>query len=333
MVHRLANIDIPRRFVGTVPVWASKAGCAIFGIGLAVFLRAATDVVVPGGAAPFAFVYPCSLLVTLIGGWEAGAGTLVSAQFLAWAFVVPLVDGAHTDAQIASAALVFVTGSAVVAAGEGFRVAAARIVDERNAKLAERELLFRELQHRVTNDFAIVSSLLDLQRRRSNISETRDALEQAMSRVRSIGRIHRHLYALPQGSNVDCKQYLTDLCSGLVDAVLPAAGITLRCECEPLTLPRDRALALGLVTNELVTNAVKHAFPDERDGMILVSLLRKGEREWQLTVRDDGVGIDEIQTRRGGLGSGLITEFVKQAGGTLTYSRASGTMASLEFGP
>jgi two-component sensor histidine kinase len=329
MVHRLANLDVPRRFSGSVPVWASKTGCALFGVGLAVSLRMIVNVVAPD-AAPFALVYPCSLVVTLVGGWEAGVATLIFSQVLAWFFVVPLVGGVHNDIQVASAGLVFITGLAVVAAGEGFRVAAGRIVDERNAKLAERELLFRELQHRVNNDFTIVNSLLDLQRRRSNNPETRDSLEQAMGRVRSIARIHRHIYALPQGSSVDCKQYLTDLCSALSDATLPPAGITLRCDCVPANLPRDRALALGLVTNELVTNAVKHAFPDERDGTILVSFQARKDGGWQLVVSDDGVGIDSTQTRTG-LGTGLIAEFVKQAGGSLTYTRQGGTTACLEL--
>src|SRR5438045_3744388 len=83
------------------------------------------------------------------------------------------------------------------------------------ANLAERELLFRELQHRVGNDFAIVVSLLDLQRRRSGNAETRAALERAMGRIRSISRIHRHIYALPESRHVDLRQYLRDLCTGL----------------------------------------------------------------------------------------------------------------------
>src|ERR1044072_1699212 len=127
-------------------------------------MRLAVDLVAPG-VAPFALVYPASLLATLLGGWQAGLGTLYFTQVLAWMFVMPTVGGAHTEVQLISAALVAITGTIGVFVGEGFRLSSQNTVAERNAKLAERELIFRELQHRVTNDFTIVTSLLDLQRR------------------------------------------------------------------------------------------------------------------------------------------------------------------------
>jgi two-component sensor histidine kinase len=295
---------------------------------LAVALRIAVDLVVPG-AAPFALVYPASLVATLLGGWQAGLATLYFSQMLAWMFVVPTVAGAHTGTQLAGAILVAVTGTVVVFVGEGFRISAKRIVAERNAKLQERELVFRELQHRITNDFTIVSSLLDLQRRRSNSPETRAALEQAMGRVRSISRIHRHVYALPEGGSVDIRHYIDDLCAGLRDAVLPPAGIDLKWECENASMSRECALSVGLVANELVTNAVKHAFPDGRDGEIRVRFGRT-EDGWRLSVMDDGVGMSQMD-RNGGLGTGVFVGFVAQTGGTLSGTSERGTAAHLDL--
>jgi two-component sensor histidine kinase len=330
VVHRVANLDIPGRFAGTVPVWLSRLACAFFGIGLAVAARLAIDLVAPG-VAPFALVYPASLVATLLGGWQAGLGTLYFTQLLAWMFVMPTMGGVHTEVQFIGAILVAITGTMVVFVGEGFRVSSQHIVAERNAKLAERELMFRELQHRVTNDFTIVSSLLDLQRRRSNSPETRAALEQAIGRVRSIGRIHRHVYALPEGGAVPIRQYLDDLCMALRDAVLPPAGIALWWDCEDAKMSRECALSIGLVVNELVTNAVKHAFPDGRDGEIRVRFGRTGEG-WRLSVVDDGVGMSPVD-RKAGLGTGLMEGFVAQTGGALTVTGERGTAAHLDMSP
>lgn len=332
MVHRIANLDIPGRLSGVAPGWAAKGACALLGVGLAVVLRGLTNLVAPG-VAPYAFVYPAALLATLLGGWQAGTGTLALSCLLAWMFVVPraIQAGGQMHYQMAAAMIAAATAGLMIAVGEGFRAAARKVADERSAKLAERELLFRELQHRVGNDFAIVSSLLDLQRRRSNSPETRDALEQAMGRIHSISRIHRQIYALPDTGGVDLRVYLEDLCQGLRDGALPAAGVTLSCICDEAYMSRAHALALGLATNELITNAVKHAFPDDLDGAITVAFARAGHG-WLLVVRDDGVGMPPVQ-RKAGLGTGLVEQFVRQVGGELKISGGPGTTVTITLPP
>jgi two-component sensor histidine kinase len=330
--QRLADLDIPRLLWGLAPSWVIKAACAVLGIGLAVILRQIVERITPG-AAPFAFVYPAALLATLLGGWQAGVGTLFGTELLAWMYVVPKAapQGGHTSLQVAAAILVALTASAVIAVGEGFRTAAQKVVAERNAKLAERELLFRELQHRVNNDFTIVNSLLDLQRRRSTDPETRRALEQAMGRVRSVARVHHHLYTLPDIGAIDFRQYLADLCAALAEAALPPTGLHLRCHCDEAYMPRSRAIAVGLVTNELVTNAIKHAFPNDGEGSIDVRFQRT-EAGWSLSVSDDGIGLSPIQPKTG-LGTSLLEEFARQAGGTLSLEGGKGTIARLTLPP
>jgi two-component sensor histidine kinase len=330
VVHRIARLDIAHRLSGVVPGWAAKLGCILLGVGLAVCLRTIANLIAPG-VAPYAFVYPAALLATLLGGWQAGAGTVAVAGLLAWVFVVQrvAVPGGQMRYQLAAAVITALTAALLVAVGEGFRAAARRVAQERNAKLAERELLFRELEHRVGNDFAIVGNLLDMQRRRSGNPETRSALEQAISRIRSISRIHRQIYALPEANSVDLRQYLRDLCTGLTEATLPPAGVELRCTCEQAYMRRDPALALGLATNELVTNAVKHAFPEGRDGWISVAFSRT-QGGWRLAVADNGIGMP-VDPHKTGLGTGLIAQFVRQAGGTITLSYEDGTHAAIDL--
>jgi two-component sensor histidine kinase len=328
----MIDLDIPRLLSGIAPRWASKIACAILGIGLAVLLRFIVEQIAPG-AAPFAFVYPATLMATLLGGWQAGIGTLAGTELLAWMFVVPRTGplGGHTDQQAAGAILVALTALAVIAVGEGFRVAAQKIVAERNAKLAERELLFRELQHRVSNDFTIVNSLLDLQRRRSADPETRQALEQAMGRIRSVAQVHHHLYRLPEIGAIDFRQYLADLCAALATAAFPPTGLQLRCHCDEAYMPRSRAIAVGLVTNELVINAIKHAFPNDREGNIDVRF-QQTQTGWTLSVGDDGIGLPPIQSESG-LGASLLEEFARQAGGILSKEVSNGTLARLVLPP
>jgi two-component system, sensor histidine kinase PdtaS len=310
--------------------WAGKIGAVLLGVGLGSLLRLLANQVAPG-VSPYAFVYPASLVATLVGGWIAGTGALAVAGSLAWFIVVPVAvrSGGQMHYQVAAAVIAAFTGAIVIAAGEGFRAASRLVLAERNAKLEEREMLFQELQHRVGNDFMIVSSLLDLQRQRSNDPETRKALEQAMSRIRSIAQVHRYIYALPEGRLTDLRQYLRDICNGLTEATLPPAGIHLSCDCEAVLMERNKARAIGLLTNELITNAVKHAFPNGRDGHIEVRFCRTATG-WRLTVADDGIGMPATKPKAG-LGTGLIKQFVHQAGGTLTFGAEPGTKACLDL--
>jgi two-component sensor histidine kinase len=328
-MHRLASLDLPDRLSGVAPPWAVMLGCAVFGVGVSALLRLIADRFAPG-IAPYAFVYPACLLATLLGGWQAGMGTVAIGGFLAWEFVVPkAIPSGGLHYQATALVINAITATCAVAMAEGFRVTARHAAEAHDAKLAERDLLFSELKHRVANDFAIVASLLDLQRRRSNDPGTRAALEQAMARVRSISRVHRQLYAAPETKAIDLRAWLRDLCAGIVDASLPPAGIRLSCECDQAYMARDRVLALGLVVNELVMNAVRHAFPDGRDGVILVRFSRIG-LGWRLEVADNGIGMPATD-RKAGLGTGLIEQFVRQAEGTLTLESRDGTQAYLDL--
>ena len=186
-MQNLASLDMSSRLSGVAPGWAVQIGCAVFGIGVAAALRLLADQFAPG-IAPYAFVYPACLLATLLGGWLVGMGTVAIGGFLARQFVVhkEAQSGAVMHYQAVAVAINAFTATCAVAVAEGFRATARRAAEIHDAQLEERDLLFRELKHRVANDFAIVVSLLDLQRRRSNDPGTRGALEQAMARVRSV---------------------------------------------------------------------------------------------------------------------------------------------------
>lgn len=290
--------------------------------GLAIGLRAVIDAIAPA-AGPFSLGFPAVLIATLFGRWQAGLLTGVLTLLYSWYFILPehhsfLVRSADDIGRLVLATINY---AAVLLVAELFRRAVRRATAERDRELAERDLFLEEFDHRVKNNFTLVAALLDMQRRRAKDAETQEALSSALNRVESIARAHRHLYrggAVAPGE-VDMAVYLDELSAALAEALFLRGAITLDCVCDHGAVPRDRAVSIGLIVNELVTNAAKHAFAGRESGRIDVRF-EAAAPGWRLTVRDDGVGIpaDARPRRDGGLGQKLVDGFVRQARGKAT---------------
>ena len=326
MRKRVAELDFPDRMSGRLPVWASQVLFAFACTALAFGLREIVDILFPG-AGPFALTFPSVLAATLFARWQAGALSMVLCALYAWYFVLPAPGSFHFTVEGDGPRVLvnLLSGFGVVALAELFRLAVRRAVNERDAKVAERDLYLREFDHRVRNNFATVTSMLDMQRRQMPDGPAQDALFEALGRVESISRAHRALYR-GDGSpdRVEMAVYMTELCDALRDGLLEGRGVSLDCRVEPMRLDRDRAVALGLLVNELVTNAAKHAFGGRETGTVVVSLNRT-EDTLCLVVEDDGVGMPETLPNPSSLGQRLIKAFAAQAGGTVeTVSSADG---------
>ena len=304
--------------------WTAKLTLAACGVMVAVGLRAITNLVAPG-VSPYAFIYPAALLATLLGGWQPGLLALAISETLGWLVVVPQAGlaGAPMRYQASAAVIAALTGASIVALAQAFRLAARFGFTERGEKLAEREMLFRELQHRVANDFALTTALLKHEARQSLELPAREALDKATQRINSFARIHRQIYLQSDVISVNLTDYIEDL-AGSLRAALPP-NIKLSCELPPLLSQRDTALALGLLMNELVTNALKHAFPEGSAGTVWVRI-RSFVGGWEFSVKDDGAGVGQIIP---GLGTGLIEQFARQAGGQLCQEHGAGTCVRL----
>lgn len=330
---RLVEFDLAEALAPRVPIWVTQVGIGLLSVSGTVVVRGLIDFVSPG-IGPFALVYPGIMIATLAGRWLAGLVSGVILIIGAWYYLLPpknsfdfgIPNGPATMFVISFAALL------TIAIAEIFRRAVRNAADERDQQIADRDLFLEEFDHRVKNNFAIVVSLLELQRRRADPA-TAQALEATLMRVESIARAHRHLY---RGSDrpgmVQIADYLGELCTALADVLTMRGAITLTCASDSALLPRDRAVSIGLVVNELVTNAAKHAFVDRERGSIDVSFktLAGG---WRLVVSDDGSGIAKARRdSTGGLGSKLIDGFARQAGGTIdTDSDATGTRVTLNL--
>lgn len=332
---RIVEFDLLDALAPRVPPWVTGPAIGVAAAILTALTRRAIDLVAPGGA-PFALVFPAIMLATLIGRWQAGAITAVLTITAAQRFVVPdqsftYVAGGEAKALVA----VVIAAVITLAIAETFRRAVRNAAAERDRQIADRDLFLAEFDHRVKNNFAIVASLLDLQRRRADPA-TAEALTAALMRVESIARAHQHLYRGGDGpGTVEIADYLKGLCAALRDALTLEPRIDLLCDSADVALPRDRAVSIGLVVNELVVNATKHAFVGRESGVIEVRFAdRPGG--WRLTVRDDGIGIGKMPKRRkgdqGGLGTRLIDSFARQAGGTVTVeSDATGTLVTFDM--
>ncbi len=334
---RLGELDLPDRLAPTVPRWVTQIGVALLCAAAIEISRALINMIAPGSAV-FALIFPMIMVATLFARWQAGLMT--AAITIVYTFFVVYLPSTQARVAINPRLAVFAVAVAAlmtIALAEVFRRAARRATQERDHEIADRDLMLSEFEHRVKNNFQIVASMLDIQRRRVADGAAADALGAAMMRVDSIARAHRHLYRDGQASQVNVRDYLEDLCATLSDALLLRGGITLACDVDNAQIARDNAVSIGLVVNELVTNAAKHAFEGRESGTIHVSWKRR-EEGWRLTVADDGVGLPADvkpkprRTDGGGLGQRLIEAFAKQAGGTLTTeSDAHGTRVTMNL--
>lgn len=191
---------------------------------------------------------------------------------------------------------------------------------------AEREqaALFSEMNHRIKNNLQMVSSLLMLESARFADPATKRVLDEAVGRVEVIGQLHTLLYQREGGCQIRADEFLGRLCDGLRASLIGSRRIALHARVQPLLLPGDRAIPLGLVVNEAVTNALRHGFPPGCAGNVWVGLAVRGGQA-ELTVADDGGGIHPDPNRPTGLGTRIITMMVRQLSGTVeTLPRAEG---------
>jgi PAS domain S-box-containing protein len=175
--------------------------------------------------------------------------------------------------------------------------------------------LLQELGHRIKNSLQIIVSMVSLEARNQKSGEGKAALERVSHRIAALGRLYSMLGETNSVEEVDAAIYLEALCRDLIESVQKenSTSIALKTDIENEALPVDRAIPLGLIVNELVTNAVKYAFPGETRGTVAVTLKRI-PGALRLTVSDDGKGADP-QRADSGLGGRLVDTFARQLGG------------------
>ena len=202
------------------------------------------------------------------------------------------------------------------------------------ASLSEKEVLLKEVHHRVKNNLQVVTSLLSLQSQRFEDPQLAAAFQDSQARVRAMALVHEKLYRSKDLCGIDFSSYLNDLTVFLIQAYCPKnLHVTSDIRCEEFYLSVDSAIPCGLILNELVTNCLKHAFPGRKTGLIRTSAWTK-DGSAVLTVLDDGVGLppDFDVNKADTLGLQLITNLARQLHGSMDVkSGPDGAVFTLRF--
>jgi two-component sensor histidine kinase/Tfp pilus assembly protein PilF len=198
-------------------------------------------------------------------------------------------------------------------------------------KNLEKEFLLKEIHHRVKNNLETISSLLTLQIAKLDNPYFQQIMEETYTRVQSMGMIHLQLYKEDNFKAVAMKEFFEGLGKFILDTFDATERIDFTIEMDPIELDVDLAIPIGLIVNELISNSLKYAFPDQEKGRICINLY-ENEESLFLEVSDDGIGMIPDSTAKGtGFGKELISLLTRQLDGKMTISNSSGAAFSFEF--
>ncbi len=201
------------------------------------------------------------------------------------------------------------------------------------ASLEEKEVLLREIHHRVKNNLQVVSSLLLLQRGQVEDPGLKAVFEEAEGRIRSMALVHERLYREHTLSNLDFADYLSTLAEELIQGASTSATVKLETDLDSVRVPVDTAIPLGLIATELVTNALKYAYRGRKEGVLKITLKPAGENRFELAVADDGPGRPEgfDPAKATSLGLRLVRMLAQQIRGTVTFIPGAGGACHVHF--
>ncbi len=209
-----------------------------------------------------------------------------------------------------------------------------RAEEQLRVSLREKEALLREVHHRVKNNLQLISSLLSLQAARTRDAGVAELLAESRNRLRSMALVHENLYQLGNFAGIPMATHVRGLCTQLFRSYgAHNQHVTLETRVADVVLDLDRAIPCSLIINELVTNALKHAFPGGRAGRVAVALGREGGKRHRLEVSDDGVGLPAglDPGRAATLGLQLVADLTEQLRGSLHVNPDGGTAFTITF--
>ncbi len=304
----------------TTHSWPLLVRLAVTGAALAAtwIIQIPIEREVPGE--PFLPFFLIVIASTLAFGANVGFASVALSTVLSLLFFAP----AGTFALEHASDLVKIEVYAILAAGSvvafahlSQALAAARNKADALGQLEEsRLILLRELAHGVANNFASVAALLSLKSNSVSDSKAKSILDDAIEQVRVMGRVHGRLRAGGHDVSLDSQSFMRDLCDDLAASIARGRPIAIECRADSHPLCASQAVPLGLIVNELVTNAVKHAFPNGRAGRIRVDF-EALEDGLHLCVEDDGAGFGGRTQPKSGMGRDLVDGLSRELGGDL----------------
>lgn len=265
---------------------------------------------ITGERAPYAFVFVAVLGSAVLAGWRSGLLALVLGQGLAWSWIVGAGNGANGEllGGLIVSSLAELVALAIITL---YQREIDRAWSRREEQVDMIHHALAEIDHRTNNNYQTVMALVLAQAKPAKPA-VKEALQQVADRINAIAMASKQL-ALSSDTlqRVRAGHHLGELC-GEIRQGLSRPGIAIECGFDDIDLGPDQTTWVSILVNELVTNALKHAFPDDRRGSIRVAL-RRLPGNIELTVDDDGVGMDGAARTSGtGLGQRLVVTFVKQ---------------------
>jgi two-component sensor histidine kinase/DNA-binding response OmpR family regulator len=209
-----------------------------------------------------------------------------------------------------------------------------RTGDNIRRSLLEKDILLKEIHHRVKNNMQIISSMLSLQSTYSTGQDIKDIMMVMQNRIRSMAIIHEELYRSGDFANIEFKMCIENITDGLLNAyTIDSSLIKIRLDFESLRMSIDTSLPCSLIINELISNSLKYAFPHGRAGEIVISICKNDDQTYTLIVKDNGIGLpadielDKIKS----MGLLLVKVLIKQIEGTIQICRQNGTEYTIRF--
>ncbi len=304
---------------------------------VALAIRMGLEPVLQGGY-PFVTFFPAVALAAYLIEERPALVTVAVSTFLSWAFLITRdTTYAYNLSQYAALALFLFFALAIVRVLGGLRRANQALAREREANLellAHREVLFRELQHRVGNNIQMIASLIALQQRRMEDPAARSALEEASRRLGLVGRIHRQLYD-PAGAQLSLAAYIDQIAR---DVVAASGREKVEYSFEALSdtmLPAEKAIPTALIVAEALNNALEHGFLADTTGRIAITL-EPSETGIVVRIADDGAGLPaefDLEAAES-LGLKIARTLAQSLGGRFSMTAAPigrGTLACLEI--
>jgi two-component sensor histidine kinase len=327
------------RWIERLPIARDRpalAVCVTLTIVAAAFvLRMATDSVLPSGF-PYVTFFPAVIVTSFVFGARLGVVSAMLCGVLAWYFFIPPTHSfALTRSTIFALSFYVFVVATDLALVHAMQVANRELARERELSrtLADtRELLFRELQHRVSNNLQVVAGLLAMQRRTLDDPKGKAALDEATRRLALIARISRQIYD-PSGLAQPLAPFLADLCQAVVEAS-GRDDLSLRVlGDDQLRLLPEAAISTALVVAEAVANSIEHGFRDGRAGTIVVSVVPRSKEGASVTIHDDGHGLpdDFVHDDAASLGLRIATTLARGQGGRFYLEQSDGTLATLDL--
>jgi two-component sensor histidine kinase len=311
-IKRILRSRLPERFAGRLPPWTVEVAIGIVIPVLVTMLRLGLT---PWTAdrAPYSLAFVSVVGATVLAGWRSGLLALVLGQLLAWFVIVdPASYAAQRGPYVGGLAVATLSQLAILVIITLYQREVERAWSRQVSQVDLLNRALAEIDHRTVNNYQAVQSLILAQANGTADGIAKDALHKIADRITAIANASRRLAASSDNlEQVRPAEHLQELCAQ-IERGLSRRGVTVVCDFADVSLSSEETTAVSMLVNELVTNALKHAFPEERDGVIQVSL-GPAPGGLVLLIEDNGIGFKPgARSRSTGLGTRLVKTFVLQ---------------------